>query len=100
MSAVSVCLNIGKTAGTENPEGHRRVVFKYDSSYDATNAAEEVFIFTNAPYLLLSDNGKILQTQYYENNEYSRPLCPGDIVIVDDNYYLCLEDGWKELVYD
>jgi len=98
MSNVEIFLNLGHTAFTENPEGYRVSVLEYQSSMEADEAAEEAYILTNAPDLLLNERLINLRRQYY--SRVKRSLCTGDVVVVDDESFLCLNDGWKKLQYD
>jgi hypothetical protein len=98
MSNVEIFLNLGHTAFTENPEGYRVSILEYQSSMEADEAAEEAYILTNAPDLLLNERLVRLRHQYY--SRVKRSLCAGDVVVVDNEYFLCLNDGWKKLQYD
>ena len=98
MSNVEIFLNLGHTVFTENPEGYRVSVLEYQSSLKADEAAEEAYILTNAPDLLLNERLTNLRHQYY--SRVKRPLYAGDVVVVDGESFLCLNDGWKKLQYD
>jgi hypothetical protein len=98
MNTVEIFLNIGKTIFSENPEGHRKSCFEYASSHSSDEAAEEAFIFTNAPDLFLTERLFQLKQQYYKTT--ARPIATGDVVVVNDECFLCLKDGWKKLIYD
>lgn len=99
MKTVEIFLNIGKTVFSENPEGHRKFVFQYTTSLiDPEEAAEEAYCITNAPSLLLTQHQYNIRCQYYERAK--RPIATGDCVVVDDEIFLCLNEGWKKLQYD
>ncbi len=98
MSEVEIFINLGQTTFTENPEGHRVSVLQYQSLLEADEAAEEAYIFTNFPDLLLNERLTNLRQQYFARAK--RSLCTGDVVVVNDECFLCLNNGWKKLQYD
>jgi hypothetical protein len=94
-NTVDIFLNVGPTKFTENVEGYRILAFTYQSKHSGDDAADEAFIMSNAPSLLLPDETYELKKEYYKSPK--RPITIGDAVVVNDDIYLCIEDGWKKL---
>jgi len=87
-------------AGDTDENTPRKVIFhtsSYNHSIDGLKGkaiAEKLFHIFNAPEEMLNEYEQVLVGDFRKDGNYS--LSVGDVVQVDDTYYLCESFGWKE----